>query len=208
MDNQSHNKKNKIDGKQNFAKSNIHEKTGGIFENMLLKIFNPPEYERRLMIRRAAANDIHSRQHNILSETLEDIPQTIWYGATEWHYEMRDKLNKYDTSIYTHKIILDEQMEWRRETRDIFHQDGIEPKERKYCHPNGWEVVYDGKSLADQNPRVVTDDKIRGTYNYIDPGAPPENWYDVPRWTEYAARGIGHTVVDIVPYWILGNSRK
>lgn len=111
MDNQSHNKKNKIDGKQNFAKSNIHEKTGGIFENMLLKIFNPPEYERRLMIRRAAANDIHSRQHNMLSETLENIPQTIWYGATEWHYEMRDKLNKYDTSIYTHKIILDEQME-------------------------------------------------------------------------------------------------
>jgi hypothetical protein len=130
----------------------------------------------------------------------------VWHNVTEWHYEGRDEKN---VVIETPQEIRDSRSEneWRREERDMFHQDGDIFHEEKYTHPDGREVVIDGKSIADGNLQFETDSKTRGTFNYVDPGTAPDKWYDIGGLIEYGLRGIGHAVVDIVPYLILENDR-
>jgi hypothetical protein len=123
----------------------------------------------------------------------------IWIGATAWHYEERDAKNVITESL---EVIIGEQNGWRQETRDIFHQDGDEYHDNKYTHPDGREIVIDGKTGI-----IDTDSATRGTYNYVDPGVKPDNWYDVGGWMEYGVRAAGHFFADVLPYFVLGNDR-
>jgi hypothetical protein len=132
----------------------------------------------------------------------------IWTGVTEWHYEGRDEKNEvYETPQQIIEAAKSGEG-WRRETRDSFHQNGLDEfREQKFTHPDGREVVIDGKSIVEGDPQFVTDSKTKGTYNYVDPGVKPDNWYDIPGYIEYGARAVGHFFEDILPYAILGNDR-
>jgi hypothetical protein len=153
-----------------------------------------------------SASDRENSVLNNIFDSIAEFATNVWHNVTEWHYEGRDERN---VVIETPQEIRDSrsEYEWRREERDMFHQDGDIFPEEKYTHPDGREVVIDGKSIADGNFQFETDSKTRGTYNYVDPGTAPDKWYDIGGWIEYGVRGIGHLVVDITPYLILGNDR-
>jgi RHS repeat-associated protein len=142
---------------------------------------------------------------NAWNSVLEFVAE-VWHNVTEWHYEGRDGRNAVFETPTQIRMDIPENL-WQREMRAIFHQDDDEFLEEKYIHPDGREVVIDGKSIADGNPQFETDSKTRGTFNYVHPGTAPEKWYDIGGLIEYGLRGIGHAVVDIVPYLILGNDR-
>lgn len=51
----------------------------------------------------------------------------------------------------------------------------------------------------------------KGTYNYCDPGvkASDENGNNnILGWVKYIGKGIGHGICDLVPWYILGNTRE
>jgi hypothetical protein len=39
----------------------------------------------------------------------------------------------------------------------------------------------------------------KGTYNFVNPGTADDGWI------EYSARFVGHGVLDVIPYLIMGN---
>jgi hypothetical protein len=87
--------------------------------------------------------------------------------------------------------------------KDVFHQgknDDIH--DTKYTNHDGREVVFDGAT-----GKVDTNPETRGTYNYVDPGVAPANWYDIIGWVEYGSRAVGYFVADVLPYAVLGNDR-
>jgi hypothetical protein len=53
----------------------------------------------------------------------------------------------------------------------------------------------------------MTDPRYLGTYNYIMPAQPPEDFLDIKGWKAFAKKGIGHYVVDVLPYLTGGNVR-
>lgn len=74
----------------------------------------------------------------------------------------------------------------------MYHQMGTKAGmsnagNKKFVSPDGSEAVYDFRG------RLVTDPVNQGTYNYINPGDLTES--------------AGHFIVDMVPYFFLGNSR-
>ena len=83
------------------------------------------------------------------------------------------------------------------------HDDGIEPPELKFIFEDGREAVYYGDT-----GELVTDPMYAGTYNYVNPGVRPENWYDAPGWIVYGARMAGHAAIDVAPYCVGGNDRE
>ena len=76
---------------------------------------------------------------------------------------------------------------WIRLDREysVYHMHDA-PGNSKYVSPDGhFEAVYD------ENGRLVTSDQNRGTFNYYS----PNEWGGVP-----------HVIVDVIPYWVFGNS--
>jgi RHS repeat-associated protein len=128
--------------------------------------------------------------------------QSVWELITVWHYEDRDAQNTITETVDTIKNKDNPNNKWRQEDRDIFHQDGDEYHDNKYTHPDGREVVIDGKT-----GEIVTASATRGTYNYVYPGVTPDIWYDIGGWIEYGTRAVGHFFADVLPYFILGNDR-
>ncbi|WP_026295136.1 RHS repeat-associated core domain-containing protein [Sediminispirochaeta bajacaliforniensis] len=88
----------------------------------------------------------------------------------------------------------------------IFHDNHDMYPELKYLSYCGFlgissrEYVFDGKTLL-----PMTDPKYIATYNYISPVLPPKKWYNVPGWTNFTVRALGHGIFDVLPYKILGN---
>lgn len=66
----------------------------------------------------------------------------------------------------------------------------------------GNRVKCQGKSL------LVAEAKYKGTYNYVVPMLPPENKLDIIAWGEYAVKGVGHVVEDVVPYYLTGKKNE
>jgi len=83
-----------------------------------------------------------------------------------------------------------------------FHDNRDEYPESKFIHPDGREAVFDGIT-----GQLVTDERYMGTYNYINPAPEPRSFFDVGGAVAYIGRGMGHIVVDVVPYLIGGNVR-
>ena len=54
---------------------------------------------------------------------------------------------------------------------------------------------------------LITDERYRGTYNYINHAPVPEDLTDVTAVADCFVKGVGHTLVDVVPYFVGGNVR-
>ena len=85
----------------------------------------------------------------------------------------------------------------------VFHDNKIGKPELKFIHPDGREAVFDGDSL-----QPMTNPRYKGTFNYVSPVNTPDNWYNVKGWANFAVKGVGHTVMDVVPYFIVGKRNE
>lgn len=118
--------------------------------------------------------------------------------ATAVQFEQRDKLNG-DIPAYKEVskkgsgwILLDPSM-------SVFHDNGKGKSELKYINPDGREVVFDGDTL-----KPITDPQYKGTYNYVTPAPKPKSVTDVGGWVDFGVKGVGHSVVDVLPYYLSG----
>ena len=121
----------------------------------------------------------------------------VYEKATGWHFEGRDARN--DPLPTSESDILKNPEGWREESRNAFHDDGDPHPEKKYIHEDGREAIYDGKTGD-----LVTSDKLKGTYNYVNPG---DYSGGLTSWPEAIASDIGHTIVDVIPALVGGNVR-
>jgi hypothetical protein len=135
--------------------------------------------------------------------SLKSNVELTLFMLTTPHYEIRHRLNK-GTENLTLKDVTQDDSGWREvpKWQTLYHDDGDEYPELKYIHPDGREVVFDGKT-----GEVMTDPRYLGTYNYIMPAQPPEDFLDIKGWKAFAKKGIGHYVVDVLPYLTGGNVR-
>ena len=114
-------------------------------------------------------------------------PSKIKEKVKEWHYGRQDKnidLPKNDADA--------ESKGWKKlsSKQSSMHQfnrhDGV--ANSKWISPDGHrEVVFTGSG---KNQRITNDSRDVGTYNYFNPNKNP----------------VGHTITDVLPYLILGNS--
>uniref|UniRef100_UPI001D12FDBA RHS repeat domain-containing protein n=1 Tax=Psychrobacter sp. HII-4 TaxID=1569264 RepID=UPI001D12FDBA len=137
------------------------------------------------------------------SNTLRQngIDKKVAQALTAWHFEGRDARNGLHS---TYNEVRNKRNGWSplSEEQSIFHDDGVGKKELKYVHPDGREAVFNGDCLC---PEIRP--QYKATYNYINPGVVPENWYNIPGWDKYVKDMIGHGVVDVLPYLGGGNVR-
>nr|WP_289057531.1 RHS repeat-associated core domain-containing protein [uncultured Psychrobacter sp.] len=137
------------------------------------------------------------------SNTLRQngIDKKVAQALTAWHFEGRDARNGLHP---TYNEVRNKRNGWSplSEEQSIFHDDGVGKKELKYVHPDGREAVFNGDCLC---PEIRP--QYKATYNYINPGVVPENWYNIPGWDKYVKDMIGHGVVDVLPYLGGGNVR-
>lgn len=126
----------------------------------------------------------------------------IYTKVTEFHFEKREKLNgKHPTfeevsSADSEWILLDKSM-------SIYHDNKIGKNEMKFVHPDGREAVFDGDTLE-----PVVDHKYKATYNYVSPVRIPENKLDLIRWMNFGVKGVGHLLMDVVPYYLTGKKNE
>ena len=148
-----------------------------------------------------------------------DVGNKIWIIATKWNYEGRDEKNtiyefENESEAYTELILVKESGTlngWRREQRDACHQNNDGYHDEKYCNVDGREIVFDGKSIAEGNPKIDINSLTAGTFNICDPGEKPssENGKNnILGWIEFIGKGIGHGICDLIPWYILGSSRS
>ena len=122
-----------------------------------------------------------------------------WFNrATRWHFEERDEKNK--PLPQTEKEAHMSGFTQSPQSESVLHQNDVGEPERKHTHPDGREVVFDGDT-----GKVVTDPKIRGTFNYGHQEPMPKDGADIIGWAKWAKSGAGHLAKDIVP-WILGGT--
>ena len=123
----------------------------------------------------------------------------IFRKATEWHFEGRDALNQPLPSSEegARQGGFWQTPQWQAQE----HQNEIGNPEKKYVHPSGREVVFDGDT-----GKVVDDPAKRGTYNYINMWDSRREMtpLDLPEWV---LRFLSHGAVDYLPYKIGGNVR-
>ena len=118
---------------------------------------------------------------------------------SSWHFEGRDGRN---INLPTDLAAAEAADGWVKVDagQAVLHQDPNTPGEDyKFVHPDGREAVYNS-----QTGEMVTSDAYRGTYNFVHMPPKPEEWSDVGGWVEWGARGIGHTVTDVIPWWFGG----
>ncbi|MEG3618958.1 hypothetical protein V5T82_10875 [Magnetovibrio sp. PR-2] len=124
----------------------------------------------------------------------------LFHKASRWHFEDRDKLNhplpNSELNAKNSGFIL------YPEGMDNLHQNGVGKRERKYAHPDGREVVFDGDT-----GEVVTDPRHKGTYNYVHQELKPTDDSDLWGWAKWATSGAGHAATDMLPWGIGGSER-
>ena len=148
-------------------------------------------------------NNGPAQSRDWLSETISGFFGTIndnYIDATSWHFEDRDLLNSPQPKDENQAI----KMGFERYPADqaFFHQNNIGKQEKKYGHPDGREVVFDGDT-----GKLATDIRYRGSYNYEVPSPMPDHFVDIKAWQDYLQNGGGHVVKDVAPYLIGGNVR-
>lgn len=124
-----------------------------------------------------------------------------WFRkATRWHFEERDERNRPlpKTEGEARKNGFQLYPEWM----STEHQNGEGKSEKKYAHPDGREVVFDGDS-----GKVVRNPKYKGTFNYAHQELPGDGASDIVGWAKWAGSGLKHGLQDILPYFIGGNVR-
>lgn len=128
----------------------------------------------------------------------------IYFKATEFHFEKREELNGVHpnfeevSSVNSEWILLDKSM-------SIFHDNRLGKNEMKFVHPSGREAVFDGDTL-----QPIMDPRFKATFNYVTPINIPENKFNLIGWIKFFAKGIGHLLIDVLPFYLTGkrNVRK
>ena len=109
-------------------------------------------------------------------------------GAIIAGFQIHRERDKFNTNIpkYVEEVASDSNWRKLNEFESELHNLDIQDNSNvKYVSKDGREAVYD------INGKLVLDDKNRGTFNYFSP-----------------EEGLFHFCVDMVPYFILGNSRN
>lgn len=122
-----------------------------------------------------------------------------WFNkATRWHFEERDDRNrplpKTEKQAHMGGFVSYPQ------SQSKFHQNDNGEPERKYAHPDGREVVFDGDT-----GKVENSPKLRGTFNYVHQEPFPKNKTDIVGWAKSLASMPGHGLADYVP-WLFGET--
>ncbi|WP_283241550.1 RHS repeat-associated core domain-containing protein, partial [Halomonas sp. ATBC28] len=131
---------------------------------------------------------------NLEGPADEGFIAKIWRNSTAWHFEGRHCRN---TDLPSFKSANSRNSDWilLPESQSIFHDNGIGKPELKFIHPDGREAVFDGDTHE-----LITDPRYMGTYNYVNPSKTPEEWTDFRGWGDWAIKGVGHGVLDVLPY--------
>lgn len=136
-----------------------------------------------------------------VTDSRPGVLSRVWNALTGWHFEGRAARNGVHPT-YDQARAQGSGWELLGPKQSIYHDNGVGQPELKYIHPSGREAVFNGDTL-----QPITDPRYAGTYNYVNPAPAPENWYNVGGWLNFAGRGVGHLVTDVVPYWMGGNVR-
>ena len=122
-----------------------------------------------------------------------------WFNNnTRWHFEKRDKLNS--PLPNSEKAAHMWGFKNTAESQAKYHQNENGDPERKYTHPDGREVVFDGDT-----GKMVTDPALRGTFNYTHQEPVPKKKSDVIGWAKWLASGASHSLSDVAP-WLVGGT--
>ncbi|MEG3618962.1 hypothetical protein V5T82_10895 [Magnetovibrio sp. PR-2] len=116
------------------------------------------------------------------------------------HFEGREELNK--RLPKTEESAVNSGFALSPEGQDKFHQNGVGKREKKYTHPDGREVVFDGDT-----GEVVTDPRFKGTYNYVHQEQRPVDDLDLVGWGKYVKSTVGHAYYDVLPWVRHGTTR-
>ncbi len=124
-----------------------------------------------------------------------------WFSSKRWHFEERDARNR--PLPRNEKDAVENGFIMYPDSMAVFHDNDRGAKEKKYAHPDGREVVYDGDT-----GRIVHDPNYRGSFNYIHQELPPNDITDIAGWAKYIGSSWKHYRRDILPYWAYGSTRK
>jgi len=123
-----------------------------------------------------------------------------FHKATRWHFEQRDERNRplprNEEEAQKNKWTLMS----KRMTQ--YHDNGDKFPERKYVHPDGREVIFDGNT-----GQVVRDPRYKGTFNYSYQSPPPKEGSSIADWARWVIRSRDHIKYDVVPFLLGGNAR-
>ena len=133
-------------------------------------------------------------------EGAKGLGSDIYHGLTDWHFEDRQAANLAQGPLPGERDIMSSP-DWTQtgDNEAALHQNNQGARERKYINPDGREAVFDGDTGD-----LITDPAIEGTYNYCVP-MPWDQVQGVSDLPEYAWKGAGHLLLDVLP-WALGGS--
>lgn len=136
---------------------------------------------------------IEQEGHNNIIDTIET-----------WHYEDRDARNtNLPANLTAVRALASDGWFMASPDQAAYHQDPSTPGvDLKFVHPDGREAVYNRLT-----GELVRDPAYAGTYNYVHMPNKPKEWHDIAGWANWAIRGIGHLVVDVIP-WKIGGSYR
>ncbi|KAA0542739.1 hypothetical protein FZW96_21210 [Bacillus sp. BGMRC 2118] len=159
---------------------------------------------------------------NLLIETIfvsamksNPIGRINLEGIEYFHYEKRIEQN---SKVPTYKEVTAVNSPWilLPPSQSILQDNKDSYPEEKYIHPNGREAVFNGRTIDEKNntAELVTDSRYVGTFNYINPSIKPEGGFPknpeemlewMVAWSKFGATNIGHGVVDVAPWFLLGS---
>ena len=151
-----------------------------------------------------------SKTFSSINEYIKELPaiikDKIWNSVTEFHFEKRDALNK---NLPTYEEALrDKNWTLLRPELSIYHDNGFGHSEKKFVNRDGREAVYTQDFSSDGSYQLYTDQKYKGTYNYVTPSSVPKDWKDVKRTFEFVRTGTGHLIMDVLPYYLTGKKNE
>ncbi|MBR4743910.1 MAG: hypothetical protein IK082_06955 [Oscillospiraceae bacterium] len=137
----------------------------------------------------------------IIETTSTDIAYFIYYSATKWHFEDRDKKNG---THPTYQEVSSNDSGWTLlpKNESIYHDNGVGKPELKFIHPDGREAVFDGDTL-----QPMQDPKYKATYNYSPLyQMPKDRRSNLLDYLKLCSSGLGHLFADMLPYYLTGMS--
>jgi hypothetical protein len=112
---------------------------------------------------------------------------------SRWHFEGRHRRNKKPQGLAELQSGLWTEMS---KAMSVYHDDGKGAAERKFVRASEESFLGLGGHEAIWNPdtnSLIEEGAYRATYNYVNPGG--------------ILRGLGHVMLDVVPYWFGGTQR-
>ena len=144
-----------------------------------------------------AWKDIKNWISNTWSKAKKGV-KTIKNKILQKHYVERKKKNRKHP---TYKQVSSNPA-WTKVSanQSKYHDNGVGKPELKYTHEDGREAVFDEDTLLE-----MKDARYIATYNYCPIQQLPDN-PNINDYCTYAITMTGHTIQDVIPYYIWGNN--